>query len=158
MKKLIFVLIICSLLFLSFGCVELLIGSGAALQVMDAGNGNEAEHELRDIWKSAEPFGLKSWLMYENELILILENNSEQNLILNEVDLSVETKDIDIHDIHGDNSIYRVTISEPSICFNGDYNIPKSNIKIKYSTDGGQDKLQVGLANLVGQCFDLNSR
>jgi len=128
-----------------------LVVVGLLLQTSSSGSGIP-ETTSHVAWKSAEPFAIIDYSRTGDNLMVVLKNNSYENLNLNSITIGGQTNLIPEIGI-APGATKTKTISGLGACSLGTkYAIPKSTIQINYDAPTDKDKIQYGASDLVGTC------
>ena len=146
---LLIIIIIVIILFIG-AIVGGLVIVGLGLQVMNTGAG-VPETQVKATWKSAEPFAIMDWGYSNNNMTIILQNNTGEAIVFKEMTLGPEMVYSSTKTLTAGATL-TTTINVPACAASSKYNFNKNDIIITYDYKDIQNKTQHALADIVGTC------
>jgi len=109
----------------------------------------------KELWKNAEPWGIVDWSKHENILWVVLTNNTDNNLTLKAFIAGDSNYLLPSGGAVLPNSSAGLQFVVSTSCVpNEKYVYTKEDIQIIYDTDSIQNKVEYGVADIVGECLE----
>ena len=113
--------------------------------------GSAESVDAKSNWKNANPFSLSNYMQRENDLMLILRNESSETLIIEKVCVSETECDSRIDKVMANGTVVRL-IEVNKECFVGDeFSYDSEGIFFEY-TKNDENHVQIAKNALVGAC------
>jgi hypothetical protein len=115
-------------------------------------NSDKTEAEAKEIWKNSEPFGITDWSKTNNNIAIMLINNSFDTLTLKGVQIGTTEYKLALTNTVAPGATIQVNLPSTTCSIGEEYTYPKSGILITYDTANIQGKKEFGIANIVATC------
>lgn len=130
-----------------------LVVVGLLLQIMNQGSGI-SETTAKTAWRTAEPWAIIDWSRNANDVTIVLQNNTFENLSLNYVKLNANDQNTTATtNVAPGAKVTRIITEDTVGCTAGSkYSIEKSGIQIDFNTPNITGRKQYGVSNIIGTC------
>jgi len=104
-------------------------------------------------WKNAQPWALTDWVKDGNVLNVVIKNNTSELLVLRAFQANSEDYILAMNTEVSPGAVVGLQIPSMTDCVSGEkYNYSKTLIAITYDTSVIQNKVEYGVADIIGYC------